>query len=50
MEWEPTINALKEKLADVPGEPLDDVPLPKLIKYYTGLFSNFSNDKYVFDG
>ena len=28
IEWEPTIAILKEKLAAVPGEPLEEVTLP----------------------
>ena len=49
MEWEPTITLLKEKLGP-PGEPLEDVPLPKLIEYYRNLFAPALKEKYLFDG
>ncbi|CAD8057877.1 unnamed protein product [Paramecium sonneborni] len=50
IEWEPTIAQLKEKLAPASGEQLEEVTLPQIIKYYKELFSNITNDKYLFDG
>lgn len=49
VEWEPTIAALKEKLGQ-PGEPLEDVPLPRIVDYYTRTFAPVLRDKFVFDG
>jgi hypothetical protein len=36
-------------LAAVPGEPLEEVTLPQIIKYYKELLNGVSSDKYVFD-
>lgn len=36
-------------MAAVPGEPLEEVTLPQIIKYYKELLNGVSSDKYVFD-
>lgn len=51
IEWgETTINFLKEKSSTVPGEQVEELTLPMIIKYYREFFSNVTNEKYVFDG
>ncbi|CAD8140791.1 unnamed protein product [Paramecium octaurelia] len=51
IEWgETAITQLKEKLSTVPGEQIEELTLPMIIKYYKDLFSNVTNEKYVFDG
>jgi adenylate kinase family enzyme len=49
IEWEPTIAQLKEKLG-APGEPLEDVPLAKIVEYYRKMFEMVGKEKYIFDG
>ena len=38
IEWESTIPILKEKLGP-PGEPLEEVPLSRLVQYYQSMFA-----------
>ena len=40
---------LKEKLG-APGEPLEEVPLAKLVEYYSSLFAPVLREKFLFDG